>query len=173
MSCSRAFLVFLFWMVAGLNVAGADVVGDYDLVGRFQVSASVKGKSAKIVNKSLGRVSAVFTQDKQWLIDTEAFDFMGVWTAKKRSFKSQLSAASVSGLLRGIENDLLAKTGKMVLIEDPELMTLTGGVQKDGSLKGRLSIKARMWLLDYDNAYGKLAITYDFIGSRLQSTGGP
>lgn len=173
MSHSRVFLGCLIWILGSFNVARADVVGAYELVGKFQVSVSVRGKSAKVVNKSLGNVRALFTQDKQCLIDTEAFEIIGVWTAKKRAFKSQLTIASVNALLRGMENDLLAKTGKPVLIEDPDLMTLTGSEQKNGSLKGRLTIKARTLLLDYGNAYSKLTITYDFVGNRLQPVVAP
>lgn len=168
-------LVSLWLAVSVCHVARAEIAGSYDLVGKFQLSASVKGKSAKVVNKALGggRVSALFTQDKQCLIETDAFDIAGVWASKKRSFKTQLTLASVNGLLRGIENDLLAKSGMAVLIMDPDLMTLTGSEQKNGSVKGRLKIKARTLLLDYDNAFGQITLTYDFVGSKLQAVAAP
>ncbi len=167
---SRAYRIFgLVWLLSGMGFVGpatADVTGDWQLAGKLQVTATVKGKSQSFKQTGLAGITAVFGDDAQCAINAGTLAIEGSWSAVKRNFKTQLSLSSADALLRVIEKDLTAKSGLSVLLGADQL-TLSGTELKNGKIKGRLKIKAHGLFLDYANKKGGLTMTYDFTGTRV------
>lgn len=157
-------LVFLA-LFCCFQSAQAQVNGDWQLQGKLLISTNVGGKSASIKNKNLAQVTASFTSDMLCSISGESFAIPCMWTAKKRSFKTQMMPSAVNSLLRSLEKDLAAKSGLAVLLE-ADTVTLSGSERNNGTIKGRLKIKARTTFLDYENKQGSFTLTYDFIGAQ-------
>lgn len=154
--------------IVAAPVLRADVVGHWQLSGTLTITASAKGKSAKISHKNLDKLSVLLTQDQQCQLTSEVFKLDGAWSSsKKGAFTATLTPMAVRPLLKGIQDDLLAKSAVELLIEDPESVTLSGGEQKkSGKLKGKLQIKARTLFSGFDSTPGRLTVTYDFLGTR-------
>lgn len=153
------------------NPVHADVMGAWQLVGKLQVTVSVKGKSQSVKQANLGEISALFSNEGECSIIAEGTLIEGNWKASKRNFKTQLALQSGNALLKVIEKDLAAKSGLQVVM-DVERLTLKGSELKNGKLIGSLKIKAKTQFLDYGYKSGLLTMTYDFIGIRIKADEG-
>ena len=164
----RLYLLCLLMSLAIFNPARAELAGTWGLTGKFQVTAVVKGKSQTLKKKVLDQISLSFNQDGRCEITANNLAIDGRYSSVKRKFKSEMSLASANAVLRPIEKDLAAKSGLQLVLE-AEKLSLSGSEQKNGSIKGSFKLVARSLFLDYANKLGRVTLTYDFVGTRLEN----
>lgn len=163
---TKLYLLCLLMSWAIFKPVQAELAGAWGLTGKFQVTAVVKGKSQTLKQKVLDQISLSFNQDGRCEITANNLAIEGRYSSVKRKIKSEMSLASANAVLRSIEKDLAAKSGLQLVLE-AEKLSLSGSEQKNGTIKGSLKLIARSLFLDYANKVGRLTLTYDFVGRRL------
>ena len=168
MKNARCHLLCLLMSLAVSNPVRAELSGAWQLTGKFQATAVVKGKSQMLKQKVLDQLTLSFNQDGHCEITANNLAIEGRCSAAKRKFKSEMSLVSANAVLRSIEKDLAAKSGLQLVLE-AEKLTFSGSEQKNGTIKGSLKLIARSLFLDYANKLGRVTLTYDFVGTRLEN----
>lgn len=167
----RLFLILCLWGFSAVNPVRAELLGSWQLQGKLQLSANVKGKSVSVRHKDFIGLTAEFTQDMQCQIQSTAFSISNDCTWMNNKFKVKMLPTAAKAMHKSIEQDLKVKTGKTVLITDADSIVFSGSEAKTGRLKGQLKgsllIKTRTLFLDHDNLPGRLTLRYDFIGTRM------
>jgi len=145
----------------------ADITGQWNLAGTLRVDSKLAGKAVTL-KKPNQILLADFTNNEMLprvVFSSNALELSGQWLEAKSTYQINSDAVSVRGLLRVIEKDLRVRSGIEVSLEEDKVK-FTGKKRKDGKLDGKLSIKAKVFLLGAADKKGTLTITYTFVGIR-------
>jgi hypothetical protein len=134
------------------------VVGTWEIDGTMKVTLSTPGYGTET---ELAEFYDEFTFYPNG--DFEMIDMDGTWVQNKNKFTVFLDPQSVEWSFE----DYFADFGLDLYVEVAKI-TLTGTVQKDGTLKGKLTLKMDIYIYDVD-LDGRVNVSGSFLGTR--STG--
>jgi hypothetical protein len=156
--------IVAFSIVAFSSFAWASVEGTWDVQGKMTVKVSIKGYGSHAEKFDFSDEFA-FSGSGDGAFDMT--DISGSWSQKKKSFVVILDPEDIS---QYFEDAISDEIGTDVTVEVIKI-TLTGTEQKNGTIKGTLKIKMKLYVdgndfLDFFT--GKAAVTATFKGTRTE-----
>ena len=155
----KKLLMFLLGFVvtlAGYSTAWSSVVGTWDIQGPMTAKITAKGQKTKIIRGTIDDIWT-FHEDRTF----ESPDVGGTWIEPKKKFTVYPDPADISDIFADMLSEELDTD---ITVEKVTKMTCSGTEQKNGTLKGKLTIAMNIYAGEY-GIHGKATIASNFVGT--------
>ena len=153
---SLMFLLGFIVTLAGYSTAWSSVVGTWDIQGPMTAKITAKGQKTKIIK---GTIDDIWTFHEDMTFESP--DVGGTWIEPKKKFTVYPNPADISDIFA---NMLSEELDTDITVEKVTKMTCSGTEQKNGTLKGKLSISMNIYAGEY-GIHGKATIASNFVGT--------
>jgi hypothetical protein len=153
---SLMFLLGFIITLAGYSTAWSSVVGTWDIQGPMTAKITAKGQKTKIIR---GTIDDIWTFHDNGTFESP--DVAGTWIEPKKKFTVYPNPADISDVF---SNMLSEELDTDITVEKVTKMTCSGTEQKNGALKGKLTIAMDIYAGEY-GIRGKANITSNFVGT--------